>query len=162
MYHALTSVVKDGCSGCPSAPTGCGTAPERPADTAPAAAIAADVTDGAFVVAAAAAPALASAGDVAFLSGGLKYTGNGLPPMGLPLIWMCSYWECTTMETISVPVRRRCLSKKQSKFDSYNITHGPSVRAKEADDARIVYYSPHNCLELTLNRSRCRCHLLDP
>ena len=40
---------------------------------------------------AAASAALAAAGDEAFLSGGLKYTGKGLPPMGLPFSSMLSY-----------------------------------------------------------------------
>lgn len=88
--HGLTRVVKEECIGCPSGAVDCSAPTESPADTAPAAAIAADVTVGAFEGAAASA-ALAKAGEVAFLSGGLKYTGNGLPPMGLPFISMCSY-----------------------------------------------------------------------
>lgn len=86
-----TKVVKDGCRGCPSAPLVC-SAPDSPADTAPAAAIAAEVTVDAFEVGGAAASAApAGAGDEAFLSGGLKYTGKGFPPMGPPFSSMLSY-----------------------------------------------------------------------
>lgn len=80
-----TSVANDW--DCPSAPVVCW-APDRPADTAPAAAIAAEVTVEAFGGAAVSA---AGTGDAAFLSGGLKYTGKGFPPIGLPFSSMLSY-----------------------------------------------------------------------
>ena len=89
----LTRVARDPWSGCPSAPNVCWP-PESPAETAPAAAIAAEVTADAFEAGGAAASA-AGAGDEAFLSGGLKYTGKGFPPIGLPFSSMLSYGNQT-------------------------------------------------------------------
>lgn len=117
-------------------------APVSPAETAPAAAIAAEVTVDALG-GAAASLALAGAGDEAFLSGGLKYTGKGFPPMGLPFSSMLSYG---IQQTQGLSIRMLSKDVVQDKSAILQVVQAEALTTYCNGLAVITLKIPRSCL----------------